>query len=111
MTFTFNPRDLARKIVHELGHADDRQVALYVQGYCISVGSVLPADVDDYDRLLKHTRQLVRTAKIHRVVVLEDEDTPEVQMSTCPYDCGGCHDLDDCECGSCRLWRRERDDE
>lgn len=111
MKFTFDPRDLARKIVYELGRLDDQGVALYVQGYCIGVGSVLPADVVGYDELLARTRQLVRTAQVHRVVILDGEDTPEIQMTTCPYDCDGCHDVDDCECGNCRSWREERNDE
>lgn len=111
MKFTFNPRDLARAIVLELGHATDAQVGLYVQGHCIGVGSVLPDAVIGYDELLAQTRHLVRTANVYRVVVLEDEDTPEVQMSTCPYDCDHCHDTDDCECGNCRYMRGEDFDE
>lgn len=111
MPFTFRPRALARDIVRELGRVDDRQVDLYVQGYCIGVGSVLPTDVPDYDELLARTRHLVRTARTYQVVILEGEDTPEVQMNTCPYDCDHCHDVDDCECANCRSWRKECEDE
>lgn len=107
----YSVHTIATSIVKEHGVVDADTARSYVKSYVASVHCTYSTDVVGFDELVADVTMLVAGARIEQVVILPGDDTAEVQMDTCPYDCSRCHEHDDCPCRNCRRYSEDEDDE